>query len=265
MYNNFQLGIKYLKYYLTAANGKGHGMHSPFVFEFILDVLNNRQGFVAPGKIEQLRKQLLQDDRKLLIEDFGAGSRTNSTKERTVAQLARTAVKPKKYSDVLFRCVRKYQPANLVELGTSLGLTTAYLAEANQGANLITIEGSSAIQSIAKENFSKLGLSNVNSLPGNFDVVFPEVLRNFESVDLVYVDGNHRYTPTISYFNKSLEKAHNDTILIFDDIHWSAEMEKAWNEIKAHPAVRCTVDIFFLGFVFFRDEFKVKQDFVVRY
>ena len=82
---------------------------------------------------------------------------------------------------------------------------------------------------------------------------------------MAYVDGNHRYEPTIRYFQLLLSHAHNDTILIFDDIHWSAEMEKAWKEIQQHPSVRCTVDLFYLGFVFLRDEFKVPQHFVVRF
>jgi len=53
--------------------------------------------------------------------------------------------------------------------------------------------------------------------------------------------------------------------LVFDDIHWSAEMEKAWLEIKSHPSVQYTIDIFFLGFVFFRPDFKVKQNFSIRF
>lgn len=265
MYSPFALARKYLRYYLTAYNGKGHGMHSPFVFRFILHVLNNRSGYEAPPEMEALRRKLLRDRRVLHIEDLGAGSRTAAGKQRSVQDLARTALKPKKYAQLLHRLVRYYQPQSILELGTSLGVTTAYLSTAHPAAEVITIEGSGAVAEVAKENFAQLGLQNIRLLTGNFDDVLPAVLRNLSSVDLAYVDGNHRYGPTVSYFLQLLPLLHNDSVLVFDDIHWSAEMEKAWEEIKRHPAVRCTVDVFFLGFVFLRSEFKTKQHFAVRF
>lgn len=246
-------------------NGKGHGMHSPFVFHFMLDVLNNRQGYTPPIMLENLRRHLLRDKRVLQIEDLGAGSRVHNAKERTVRSLARTAVKPKKYSDLFYRLVRRYQPANIIELGTSLGLTTAHMAAANPAASVITIEGSPAVRQVALENFSRLQLINIHSREGHFDDVLPQVLQSLPQVDLVYIDGNHRYQATMHYFSQLLSKVHNDTILVFDDIHWSAEMEQAWSEIKAHPSVRCTIDLFFLGFVLFRSEFRAHQDFIIRY
>jgi predicted O-methyltransferase YrrM len=265
VYSSLQLTKKYLHYYRTALNGKGHGMHSPFVFQFILHVLNNNSGYEAPASIEELRKELLADDRLLDVEDLGAGSRVATLKQRTVKNLAKTAVKPKKYGQLLYRLVKHYQPQNIVELGTSLGLTTAYLATANPSTNVVTIEGSEAVHRIAKDNFSKLGLQNIEALHGNFDKVLPQVLSTMDKIDLGYVDGNHRLKPTLSYFEQFLAKAHNDTILIFDDIHWSEEMEQAWQHIQEHPNVRCSVDLFFLGFIFFRNEFKEKQHFTVRF
>ncbi len=265
MYSSFQLAQKYLHYYLTAFNGKGHGMHSPFVFDFILHVLNNKSQYTPPDSIELLRKELLRDNRMLKIVDMGAGSRIHTTKEKKIRQLAATALKPKKYAQLLFRLVKHYRPNTIIELGTSLGVTSSYLSVANPESRLTTIEGSEAIRQVANENFSKLGLHNIQSLQGNFDVVLPEILQQHALVDLGYIDGNHRYVPTLNYFYQFLEKTHNDTILVFDDIHWSAEMEKAWREIQNHPSVHCTVDIFFLGFVFFRKEFKEKQQFTIRF
>ncbi|HEX8313482.1 MAG TPA: class I SAM-dependent methyltransferase [Flavisolibacter sp.] len=265
MYTSFELATKYASYYLNAYNGKGHGMHSPFVFRFILHVLNNKSGYPLPTEIETLRKQLQKDTRVLEIEDLGAGSRTASARQRSVQQLARSALKPPKYAGLLFRLVKYYQPQTIIELGTSLGITTSYLAKANPEASVTTIEGSNAVAEIAKENNRKLGLKNIRLLQGNFDDVLPAVIRQLSSVDLAYIDGNHRYEPTIAYFHQLLSKTHNDSILVFDDIHWSKDMEKAWEEIKEHPSVKCTVDIFFLGIVFFRSEFKVKQHFTIRF
>jgi predicted O-methyltransferase YrrM len=265
VYSSFQLARKYVRYYLTACNGKGHGMHSPFVFQFILHVLNNRSGYSSPEMIEQLRKTLMQNRRLLEIDDFGAGSRVAKQKKRTVAELAGTALKPKKYAQLLFRLVKHYQPQTMLELGTSLGITTSYLASANPSARLVTIEGSKAIAEVAAENFYRLGLNNIRQRIGNFDDLLPAETTGASPLDLAYIDGNHRYEPTINYFHQLLPVLHNNSILVFDDIHWSAEMEKAWEEIKQHPSVQCTVDIFFLGFVFFRKEFKEKQHFAVRF
>lgn len=240
-------------------------MHSPFVFNFILHVLNNGSGYLPPKEIETLRKDLLKDGRALEIEDLGAGSRVAFSKNRSVQQLAASALKPKKYAQLLFRLVKHYKPRTILELGTSLGVTTAYLAAANDDANIITVEGCTSIAAVAQENFNALGLSNIKLATGNFDSVLPSVLRLLPSLDLAYIDGNHRYEPTMNYFHTLLPQLHNDSVLVFDDIHWSAEMEKVWDEIKAHPSVRCTVDVFFLGFVFLRNEFKTPQHFIVRY
>lgn len=265
MYSSFQLARKYVHYYLTACNGKGHGMHSPFVFQFILHVLNNGSGYLPPVEIEQLRSILLRDQRTLEIDDFGAGSRVARQKKRRVSELAKSALKPRKYAQLLFRLVRYYQPTTILELGTSLGVTTSYLSAGNPLANITTIEGSKAIADVAAENFHRLQLKNVLQHVGNFDDLLPSLVQELSSIDLAYVDGNHRYQPTVNYFQQLLPALHNDSVLVFDDIHWSAEMEKAWEEIKQHPSVQCTVDVFFLGFVFFRSEFKVKQHFTVRF
>src|SRR5215213_8351214 len=164
MYSSFQLAKKYLHYYVTALNGKGHGMHSPFVFDFILHVLNNKNGYEPPAEIETLRKQLLADNSVVIIEDLGAGSRVQSSRQRTVSSLAKNALKPKKYSQLLYHLVKQYQPQTIIELGTSLGITTAYLSKANPSANITTIEGSEAVANIAQKNFRQLHCPNIKSI-----------------------------------------------------------------------------------------------------
>ncbi|HEU4469811.1 MAG TPA: class I SAM-dependent methyltransferase [Flavisolibacter sp.] len=266
MYSSLQLAAKYAGYYFSASNGRGHGMHSPFVFDFILHVLNNGRGYEPPGNIEALRKQLLTDSTELFIEDLGAGSRTGLSKKRTVAALAASALKPPRLAKVLYRLVKHYKPAGIIELGTSLGITTAYLSSANPDAVIKSIEGSAAVAAVAKENLCKLGCGNVELITGNFDDRLAPAIQSLSAAPgLAYIDGNHRYEPTMRYFRQLLAVSDEYTILVFDDIHWSKEMEQAWNEIRQHPEVVYTVDIFFLGFVFFKREFKVKQDFTVRF
>jgi predicted O-methyltransferase YrrM len=265
MYSPFRLAKKYLRYYFTAANGKGHGMHSPFVFNFIIKVLNDKRHVDAYDKVEALRQKLLQDKTELTIEDFGAGSVVDKTSRRTIANIARHAAKPKKYAQLLFRIVQYYQPATILELGTSLGISTAYMAMGNPQAKLITGEGSSAIAAQARQNFRQLELQHIQVVEGNFDNTLPQLLQQLTTIDLAFIDGNHRLGPTLQYFQQLLPHTNEHSILIFDDIHWSQGMEQAWQQVKDHPAVTLSIDLFFIGLVFFRRDFKVKQHFIVRY
>src|SRR6185295_376097 len=170
-----------------------------------------------------------------------------------------------KYAQLLYRIVKYYQPDSVIELGTSLGITTSYLSRARPGGDVFTLEGSTEIAGIARQNFKSLELQNVKVAEGNFDYTLPSVLYHLTSVGVVFIDGNHRCEPTENYFHWLLEKANPDSIFIFDDIHWSKEMERAWEHIKEHPSVRCSIDLFFIGVIFFRPEFKEKQHFTIRF
>lgn len=240
-------------------------MHSPFVFDFILHVLNNKKNYQPPGSIEVLRRSLLRDRTTIPVLEMGAGSRVGKGKERKVSEIARSALKSRKYGQLLFRLAKHYHCREILELGTSLGVTTAYLATADPDSHVTTIEGSPSIRQKAAEGFRSLGLNNIESAEGNFDEVLKGILESKKMVDLAYIDGNHKKNPTLTYFEEILKKTGDHSILVFDDIHWSREMEEAWEVIKLHPSVQYTIDIFFLGFVFFRKEFKVRQHFSIRF
>jgi predicted O-methyltransferase YrrM len=267
MYSVYQLLSRYLSYYIKASNGRGHGIHSPFIYDFVRSVLNDKQQYYDYQKVENLRRQLLKDQSVVTVQDFGAGSSMDKSDQRTVASIAKNAAKPKKYGQLLYRIVKRYQPSTVLELGTSVGITTSYLADAHPLSKVITLEGAPAIAAIARKNFQQLNLSNIQLIEGNFDHTLPSVIGQLSSGNLflAFIDGNHRFEPTISYFKQLLTIHDTDSIFIFDDIHWSPEMEKAWDTIKSDPAVRCSIDLFFIGIVFFRKEFKEKQNFVIRY
>jgi predicted O-methyltransferase YrrM len=273
MYSPLQLAGKYLRYYLTAANGHGHGVHSPFVFDFIIHVLNDTEDYPDYSRIEQLRRQLVRDKTVLDIEDFGAGSALKGGGNgspalkgvRSVSDIARHAAKPRKLGQLLFRVARYYRPARILELGTSLGLSTAYLASGAPEAAIWSIEGSAAVAAAAGNNLRHLGLDRTKILTGNFDDILEPLLAETGAVDLAFVDGNHRCEPTLRYFDMLMRHCGPSTVLIFDDIHWSPGMEQAWRTIREDPRVYLTIDLFFVGFVFLRQEFKVKQDFTIRF
>ena len=161
--------------------------------------------------------------------------------------------------------VKYYQPATIIELGTSLGITSSYLSLAKPDARLITMEGSKEIGEVAKRNFRELETRNIEITEGNFDNTLSSVVRGLPTVDFAFIDGNHRQEPTEKYFKELVAKTNNNSILVFDDIHWSREMEVAWETIKNNDAVTCSIDLFFIGIVFFRREFKAKQHFVIRF
>lgn len=265
MYSKTQLAFKYLGYFLRAFNGKGHGMHSPFVFEFITKVMNDKKSYDEYNWGEGLRSKYLNDYDEIEVEDMGAGSATLKQSRRTARAIAKNSLKPAKFGQLLFRLVRYYKPETIIELGTSLGVTALYMATGNPGAHVYTIEGSPAIAAYAKRHLQIFDCKNLEQVIGNFDQRLPEILEKIQTVDFAFIDGNHRREPTERYFQQLVQKANNDTILIFDDIHWSPEMETAWETIKAHPSVRCTIDLFFIGLVFFREEFRGKQHFTIRF
>lgn len=265
MYSTFQLAKKYLHYYLTASNGTGHGIHSPFVFDFIKYVLNDKKKYNSYIEIEKLRKELANDKSVIEVEDFGAGSLAVPFRQKKVSDITRSFIKSKKFSQFLFRIVQYYHPETIVELGTSLGITTSYLAAANKNAEVFTLEGSKNVAAIAENNFKVLQLQNVKIIQGNFDETLHDLLSQIKNIDLVFVDGNHRKEPTVSYFHSFLARRNDESIFIFDDIHWSREMEDAWEIIQQHESVTLTIDLFFIGLVFFKKDFKVKQHFVVRF
>ena len=260
----WKLAIKYLDYYLRSSNGSGHGIHSPFIFHFITRILKDQQPYGAYQEIEALRKKLLQDPTIIGGRDLGAGSVIQSNR-RSIATIAKYSAKPAKYAQILYRMVQAWKPGQVLELGTSLGITTSYLARANPVAKIITLEGAPEIASIASSNFKDLDIYNISLVEGNFDQTLADVLKALTSLDFCFIDGNHRMEPTLRYFREVLPKINNDSVIVFDDIHWSTEMEKAWKQVKEDPAVRCTIDLFSFGLVFFRREFMEKQHFTIRF
>ena len=264
-YNTFTLINKYISYLWKASNGHGHGVHSPFVFAFIKNVLNTKSKGPSIDAIELYRQRLLNNQKEINILDLGAGADPKGNKSRTIAQIAKGALKPKKYSSLLSRIVKYYQPSQVLEMGTSLGITTCYLAHGVPNASVVTMEGAPTVAHEALTTFKNLGFQNIQLIEGNFDQSLPNYLQSVSTIGIAYVDGNHRYEPTMQYFSLLLTKSDEHSIFIFDDIHWSSEMEKAWAEIKADARVSLTIDLFYIGIVFLRKEQKEQEHFIIRY
>ncbi|MDP4261924.1 MAG: class I SAM-dependent methyltransferase [Bacteroidota bacterium] len=236
------------------------------MFEFITKILNDKTDYPSYRQVEDLRRQLLKNETIINVDDLGAGSTISKTSQRMIASIAKNAAKPAKFGQLLYRMIKYYQPGTILELGTSLGITTSYLSLANPAAKLITLEGAKEISAIARESFKKQELQNVELIEGNFDDTLSPVITSLPSpVGFSFIDGNHRLEPTIRYFETILPKIHNFSLVVLDDIHWSREMEQAWKHCKDHPRVTLSIDLFFIGILIFRKEIREKQHFSIRF
>lgn len=256
------LFLPYLRYLLAARSD--HGLHSPFLYDLYtrtIRVDDRKSPVYVP--IQDLRRELRNSQQTISVMDFGTGA---GQYDRSVGSIARRSLKSDKFGRLLYRLVHRFGARTVLDLGTSLGITTAYLARAAAGQNgqVITFEGCPQTAGIAGETFRRLGCGNVQQVIGNLDETLSQTLAGLDRVDVVFFDANHRYGPTIQYFNSCLDHIHNDSVFIFDDIHWSPEMEQAWASIKNHSSVTVTVDLFHVGLVFFRRQ-QPKQDFILRF
>jgi predicted O-methyltransferase YrrM len=254
--------LDYIKYLLKAKDE--HSLHSPFVFEFYAKVLKDKTHYAEYDAIEFLRKKLLRDKRFVNIMDFGAGAKTNKSIQRTVSDIAKKSLKKPSLAQFFFRIIKNYQYKNVFDLGTSLGLTTAYFGKVDKNIEVKSFEGCNETAKIAQENFAKLAIENIEIIVGNIDKTLPEKLKKTEKIDFVFFDANHRYEPTIRYFEQCLAKAHDESCFVFDDIYWSEEMKQAWQTIQNHESVSISIDLFWFGIVFFRKK-QPKQHFVLKF
>jgi len=245
--------IAYIKFLFRSTNQ--HGVHSPFVYNLLTQSLYLQEKKPAFKKIQDYYKAVLSDDKFIKVTDFGAGSRVFKSNKRQVAAIAKNAGISLKRAILLNKLVSYFQFKNGLELGTSVGISSASIAMNNK-IQLNTLEGCPETAKIAQKYFKEFNLKNIDLQIGEFSTL---VNAFTEKIDFIYFDGNHQKEPTLKYFNQLLPLAHNNSVFIFDDIHWSKEMEEAWEDIKANPKVRVTIDSFFWGIVFFRKEQEIEH------
>lgn len=238
-------------------------VHSPFVFDFIENVLEDHRLYYAYHEVETVRKRLLSQHEEIEVTDYGAGSKFTNAPKRPIQQIAKTALSSPSFCRLMFRIVNYYKPKHILEMGTSLGISTAYIKMGALNAQLITLEGCPNIAKSAKGVFQRLKLQDIQQEVGPFSETLDSALKELKQVDFVFFDGNHRLAPTLTYFDKALAYANEDTIFVFDDIYWSEEMHSAWEQLKARPEVTASIDLFYMGLLFFRKDFKIKQHFKI--
>jgi predicted O-methyltransferase YrrM len=241
-------------------------LHSPFLYKLYKEILCDDKKYDEYRVAENIRSSMLQNPGSIIKTDLGAGPGGAEGSRRKVAirNIARYSGVRRKTGELLFRLSRHLAPGTILELGTSLGISTSYLALGNPSASVFTIEGCPETAKLARKNFTNSGLNHIHTVNGNFDEVLPEIMKNTGILKMVFIDGNHRKEPTLKYFSLLLQYIADDTVFILDDIHWSKEMEMAWKEIRRHSSVKVTIDLFSIGLVFFSERLS-KQDFILAF
>ncbi len=253
-YNSIIRSLKYIKHIFTARNTKGFGVHSPYLFDFVRNVLMEKKPYYAFEEIEIYRKHLRKNKEKIQVEDFGSGR----SRVTNISNIVSTAVKPRKQAQLLYRIINQYKFKNILELGTSVGLSTLYLSAVSSESKCYTMEGSKNIASIANLNFDHFNRKNIELIVGNIDNNLPDVLDK-GPFDFVFMDANHKFEPMVNYFEQITTHLVKDAIIVIDDINHSTEMEQFWKFAVKHQKVTASMDIFHMGILFTKKELNQKK------
>lgn len=262
--NPFYQIQQYLKYLIVSKTR--YTIHSPFVFDLVNNVLRDTTIYDDFTALEEMKSSLFQRTDHIETVDFGsgAGKKKYATKVGHLGRMVKLRSQHKRQLNLLYRLTRYFKPNYMLEFGTAAGISASYLKKGHPQGHLITMEGCASLAAVAEEGFKKLEIVDIEVKVGSFDVILPDVLTLIPQLDFVFIDGNHRKDPTLKYFNQCYPLTSENSVFVFDDIHWSEGMDEAWKMIKSDPRVSLTIDLFWLGLVFFKKDIQ-KQDFIIRY
>jgi predicted O-methyltransferase YrrM len=240
----------------------GHSLHSPFVYGFYNEVIKGNSDSSHFTGIENLRSEYLRNNQRLSVQDLGAGSTINSHKERTLKNIAKKGITSVEDSLLLYRMITYMNLEHVLELGTSLGINTLYLATNRCVKNVITIEGCPELSKIAKQSFQGLYKHKINLITGNIDHAFLEIGFHTNRLDFIFIDANHTYEATMNYYKSCKQFMNENSVIVLDDIYWSEDMLKAWEEIKTDVEVTLSIDLYDMGILIYKKHLQ-KEHYVI--
>jgi len=241
------ISLKYLRHLLLAGHRRGYGIHSPFVYDLVRSAISPGK-YALPEALVSYHRTVLGMKGMIGIRDLGAGSRVTEKKERSIASIARNSSITRRQGGVLFRLCKWYRPPMVIELGTGLGISTSYLAAGADMASLVTIEGSPEKHAFAQKHTPVYDAGSVEFLLGDFSAYFPQLAAGLTERTIVFIDGDHRYAPTMEKVGMLLEQdTPAELMIILDDIYWSAEMEQMWKDAVSDERVDISIDLFRFG------------------
>jgi len=234
-----------------------HGVHSPFVFKLITTCFQNK----IPNKYLNIflkyRKELSINTSTIIANELTSGSKNFSPKKKKISRIVKIS---NKRGELLMNLMKYFNPNNILEVGSSIGLSTAALSISAPNSKITTLETCKDTGNIAMEMFKKYNLKNIKLVIGEVESTLPKELKD-NVFDFICFNGNKG--TIIEYFESCLSCINNNSVLLFNNIHVNKKNEKAWGEIKNHPKVTVTIDTYLWGVVFFRKE-QQKEHFTIR-
>jgi predicted O-methyltransferase YrrM len=252
--------LSYIKYLIKAQTK--YSIHSPFVFDLITLCIEKPTNKLHFSHFDAYKKSLLLSNDYLMVNDFGAGSKVFKSNNRKIKDIAKIAGMSSKKAKLILKLVDYFQPKSILEIGTSLGIGTSTFSIAAPVSKIFSLEGCAQTAQKADYYLKLNHLDNIKIEIGEFSKSLPKILDN-QNFELIYFDGNHQKKATLEYFNLCINSIQNNSLFIFDDIHWTDEMEQAWKEIHTNSRVTVSIDLYYIGLVFFRKE-SIKQHFIIR-
>jgi len=247
--------------YILKAKGR-HGTHSPFIYNLVDKCIYTKIDKKNEFYIKNYYKELSKSDDLIEFTDFGAGSKKMNN-FRKVKNVLKNSSSKGKYAKLLFKISHYFQPKNILELGTSLGVGTLNLHLGNPESTLTTIEGCPNTFEFTKANFQKKNLTQINLINDQFSN-FIQNLDKDVKFDLIYIDGHHDGKALENYLDTLTPHFHNDTIILLDDIRWSDSMLNSWNRIIALDKFHVSIDFFRMGLITPRKQ-QVKEHFIIKF
>ena len=241
-----------------------HSIHSPFIYELYTQIIKSEYPDPNFERIEKIRHKIIGDEREIVMNDLGAGSKYKNGDKRKIGDIAKQSLSPPKVSKLIYRLIKQNECEEVVELGTSLGINSLYMNSSYEKIRLNTFEGDERLANYAEKVFEMGDSKGIKLIKGDINKTLSNYLAFSRKIDLAYLDANHTHDATMRYFNMLAKKSHDDTIFIIGDIHWSSEMERAWKEIKNSPYITLSIDLFHVGIVFFKPDI-ARQHYILEF
>lgn len=233
----------YLEYYFKAETK--FNIHPPFLFNFIDFTFDQDRIFYAFDKIQEASEILKRNETHIPSEPF---SKNRQQDQFTVAELYKKSGHSVSEYECLYRMNLFLKSKNSLELGACTGMSGIAIALSNKSGKLTSIEGNQFLSSICNAMFDRFKLSNAQCIAIEFDSFLNTT--SVQDFDFVFLDGDHQYDSTIKYASKLLTITTDAAVLVLDDIHWSADMYRAWKDLIKHPAIQCSLETERWGILF---------------
>lgn len=251
---NIYPAAAYIRHLLSARSTAGHGVHSPFIYDFLTTAVRNKSDGHIVSHVEGLRREMLSDIRRIRVTDMGLGSLTKKGEERRVSDIAGSTALPGREAGLLSRIVsgsafRVPREGIILELGTSLGISTLAMSLAAPKHKVVTVEGCPVLAEIAASNLERHGAENVTVLNMEFSAALRQLRDEGQKVVFSFIDGNHRGTALTEYAGLIAEMG-EEMIVIADDIHLTRDMYRGWKKLVGSGIAPVTMETLRFGILF---------------